>query len=201
MINNNVEQNNTEKKELEISNIYLAGSLFNKAEVNERIREGKLIKESLPLVKVYNPIEEPINDKAKLPTAEDIFLGDYKAVLKSDCIIADITNNDVGVAMELGIAVVLNDVVKIIEDTLNTHNKDQKTKDIILNNLKDEGIKKRRILAHNSDIRVGTSGNYDGNYVPYGQNQFLIGGIEYLGDTVKKSIEDIITELKEESKK
>lgn len=175
---------------------YLAGSLFNKAEVNERMREGAIIREAFPDEKWYNPIEEPINDKAKLPSAEDIFLGDYRAVLDADTIIADITNNDVGVAMELGIAVALNDAFQAIKNALENCAIEEEKVSRILDKIKEDGIKKRRILAHNSDIRVKSSGEYDGNYVPYGQNQFLIGGIEYCGDRIYSSVEEVIEELK-----
>jgi nucleoside 2-deoxyribosyltransferase len=82
---------------------YLAGALFNEAEVNQRKLEGKKLREQTT-INWYNPIEAPINDKATLPTASDIFWGDTREVLKSDYVIADLTNNDVGTAYELGIA-------------------------------------------------------------------------------------------------
>jgi hypothetical protein len=51
---------------------YIAGGLFNEAEVNQRILEGKKLKEHSN-INWYNPIEAPINDKNTLPTASDIF--------------------------------------------------------------------------------------------------------------------------------
>ncbi|MEG1871193.1 MAG: nucleoside 2-deoxyribosyltransferase, partial [Peptostreptococcaceae bacterium] len=78
--------------------IYLAGSLFSEAEVNQRLKEGKILNDSLSETHTYfNPIEAPINDKAKLPTSLDIFMGDTLEVLKSDVVIADLANEDAGV--------------------------------------------------------------------------------------------------------
>ena len=43
--------------------IYLAGSLFNEAEVAQRKLEGNLLKDKFKdKIKVFNPIEEPFND-------------------------------------------------------------------------------------------------------------------------------------------
>ena len=86
--------------------IYLAGSLFSEAEVAQRLKEGKIIKETFgDKYTLYNPIEAPCNDKeANLPSCIDIFMADTEEVLKSDIIIADLANQDPGVMMELGIA-------------------------------------------------------------------------------------------------
>lgn len=87
--------------------VYLAGSLFNEAEVAQRLKEGKILREHFDNLTIFNPIEQPFNaDKnSKLPTPIDIFDGDTKAVIESDIFIADITNNDPGVFVELGIAI------------------------------------------------------------------------------------------------
>ncbi len=86
--------------------IYIAGALFNEAEVAQRKLEGKKLRERFgEKVEIFNPIEQPFNeDKQTLPTPEEIFQGDYKAVLDSDITIADITNDDAGVMVEIGIA-------------------------------------------------------------------------------------------------
>lgn len=88
-------------------NLYLAGALFNEAEVTQRKKEGQLLRENFKDIEIFNPIDQPFNeDKSKsLPTPIDIFEGDTKAVLNSDIFIADITNNDPGVLVELGIAI------------------------------------------------------------------------------------------------
>ncbi|MBF0714853.1 nucleoside 2-deoxyribosyltransferase [Gemelliphila palaticanis] len=90
--------------------IYLAGALFNEAEVNQRLKEGKILREKFGnKLEIFNPIEQPFNeDKQTLPTPEDIFKGDTKAVKECDIFLADITNEDAGVMVELGIAITLN---------------------------------------------------------------------------------------------
>ena len=52
---------------------YIAGALFNEGEIAQRISEGKALREKMPEVDWYNPIEAPVNDKSKLPSAKDIF--------------------------------------------------------------------------------------------------------------------------------
>ena len=55
--------------------LYIAGSLFSEADINQRLKEGNML-ESLTNFKVFNPILAPCNNKEKLPTANDIFWGD-----------------------------------------------------------------------------------------------------------------------------
>lgn len=90
--------------------LYLAGALFNEAEVAQRLKEGKLLKEHFgDRLKVFNPIDQPFNEnKQTLPTPEDIFEGDTNAVRDCDIFLADITNEDSGVMVELGLAIALN---------------------------------------------------------------------------------------------
>ncbi|MDE5949632.1 MAG: nucleoside 2-deoxyribosyltransferase [Malacoplasma sp.] len=88
--------------------LYLAGSLFNEAEISQRKKEGTILKEKFPNLSVFNPIEQPFNtNKENLPTPIDIFNGDTKEVVNCDIFLADVTNNDPGVIMELGIAITL----------------------------------------------------------------------------------------------
>lgn len=87
-------------------NVYLAGSLFNEAEVAQRKKEGMIMRERFPQLKIFNPIDQPFNEnKQSLPTPVDIFEGDTKAVMECDVFIADLTNEDAGVMVELGIAI------------------------------------------------------------------------------------------------
>lgn len=91
--------------------LYLAGSLFNEAEVMQRKLEGIKLRENFNQhnIEIFNPIDQPFNeDKQTLPTPIDIFNGDTKAVINSDIFIADLTNEDPGVMMELGIAIMSN---------------------------------------------------------------------------------------------
>lgn len=87
-------------------NLYIAGALFNEAEISQRKLEAKnLYKEFGNKIQVFNPIDEPFNiNKASLPTPETIYKNDANAILKSDVIIFDITNDDPGVLVELGLA-------------------------------------------------------------------------------------------------
>ncbi len=178
---------------------YIAGPLFSSAEVRERIREGKILREEFPDIAWYNPIEEPINDKAKLPTAGDIFKGDFDAVTESDVIVADLTGIDTGVAMELGIAIGIKKALETLKEVLDEETEDENFKGRILEKLKEKGIRERKVYCHNSDIRIATSGEYKNHYVPYGQNQFVIGGVEYLGNTVFSSMEEASESMKESS--
>lgn len=89
--------------------IYMAGPLFSEAEVNQRLRECALLQKSIKdrdlHYKVFSPINAPQNDKSKLPTAKDIFLGDEKELMESAVIFADLSGEDAGVMMELGMVI------------------------------------------------------------------------------------------------
>ena len=94
--------------------VYVAGSLFNEAEVAQRKREGELLRAAFPNLEIFNPIDQPFNEnKASLPSPEMIFDGDTEGVLDCDIFIADLTNDDPGVMCELGIAI-MNEKTKII---------------------------------------------------------------------------------------
>lgn len=86
--------------------LYVAGSLFNEAEVSQRILEGKILRDNFPFIEIFNPIDQPFNeDKQKLPTPIEIYEGDTRAVEECDIFLADLTNEDPGVMCELGIAI------------------------------------------------------------------------------------------------
>ena len=148
--------------------VYVGGSLFSQAQINQRLTEGQLLKNIG--IDYYNPIENgEINDKSNLPTAHDIFMSDLQHILESNFILADIQDMDEGLLLELGIVIGL-----------------QMAKNIDL-----DLIPKQQIVAHNSDIRLGTNGEYNGMYVPYGLNQFVIGAIEEYGIITRSSEEAI----------
>lgn len=169
--------------------IYLAGSLFSEAEVAQRLKEGQIIQERLgDDYTCYNPIEAPCNDKeANLPTALDIFMADTEEVLKSDVIIADLANQDPGVMMELGIAWGLDYAAQMLE----TMGMSKGQKEF----LEHCGIKRKDVQAVLSDIRLSTAHLYKGEYIPFGYNQFVIGGIEEMSGKVHRNFEDAIKEL------
>lgn len=147
--------------------IYIAGSLFSEADIAQRIKERKLLEELFAskgkTVDIYNPIEAPVNDKAKLPTAEEIFQMDVDHLMSSDIVVADISTLDLGVAMELGMLVAAAPEILI--------------------------------LAHNSDIRIATSNRYEGHRIPYGQNQFVIGGLLAGGHSVLNNFQEVLNEI------
>ena len=160
--------------------LYLAGSLFSEAEINQRLKEGNML-ESMTAYEVFNPITAPCNDKENLPSAIDIFWCDTAEVLESKCIVADISNNDVGVACELGIAWACNYLHYLVDGGYSLQ-------DIL------SIMKKKYVYAHLSDIRKNTAHMYRGNYVPWGTNQFLIGCIEDTGE-IKDNFQDVLNEL------
>lgn len=214
---------------------YIAGALFNEGEIAQRISEGKALREKMPEVEWYNPIEAPVNDKSKLPTAKDIFSLDTDYVLKSDYMLADLSREDLGVSMELGIALGVEIARKMIETALKqevenmgfltcdeskhccendcnyskvkidlTDEEIKKRKEIIgnvkeniLKNISKMGVKERKIVAHNSDIRIATAGEYSDIHIPYGYNQYVVGGLESFNISIEKNSSDAIEKLKD----
>ena len=170
---------------------YVAGSLFNEAEVSQRKKEAQILREkSCKEIEWYNPIEQPCNNKSDLVTAEDIFVADTQAIIDADFIIADISNNDVGVGMELGIAYGLQ-YARVVLEEMFKHSRPH-TRAQIMHNLEKNGIKQKNIYAVNSDIRLSNSGEYDGIHVPYGVNQYLVGGIECMNGVFVDKFEKTI---------
>lgn len=90
--------------------LYLAGALFNEAEISQRLKEGDILRKKFGnSLEIFNPIEQPFNEnKQTLPTPEEIFNADTYAVNNCDIFLADITNEDSGVMVELGIAIAKN---------------------------------------------------------------------------------------------
>ena len=160
--------------------LYLAGSLFSEAEINQRLKEGNML-ESMTAYEVFNPILAPVNDKDKIPNANDLFWGDTSEILESSVVVADISNNDVGVACEMGIAWACNYLHYLVEGGYSLQ-------DILMI------MKKKHVYAHLSDIRKSTAHMYRGNYVPWGINQFLLGCIEDTGE-IKDSFQEVLNEL------
>lgn len=87
--------------------LYVAGSIFNEAEVSQRKKEGRILREKFGnKMEIFNPIDMPFNEnKQSLPTPEEIFDADTNAVKECDIFLADLTNEDAGVMTELGIAI------------------------------------------------------------------------------------------------
>lgn len=100
--------------------IYIAGGLFNEAEVTQRRLEGQLLRKAFGKdIEIFNPVEQPFNEnKQSLPTPSDIFWGDTRAIEDCDVVLADITNEDAGVMAELGIAFARNKTVIAINSDI-----------------------------------------------------------------------------------
>ena len=177
---------------------YVAGSLFNEAEVSQRKKEAQILKEEKGCKEIewYSPIEQPCNDKSKLVTAKSVFVADTQAVIDADFIIADISNGDAGVSMELGIAYGLQYARAVLEKMFTNSRPNIRAQ--IMHNLEKNGIKQKNIYAVNSDIRLSNAGEYDGIHVPYGVNQYLVGGIECMNgvfvDKFEKAIPMILND-------
>lgn len=162
--------------------LYIAGSLFSEAEVNQRIKEGNMI-EHMTKYKVYNPITAPCNEKEKnLPTSEDIFYGDTNEILNSDVVIMDMSGqNDLGCATELGITWMCNYLHKLAKEGY--------TLEQIL-----QAIPEKKFIGHLSDIRKSTSHMYKGNRIPWATNQYFMGCALTIGE-VKDNFQEVLNEL------
>lgn len=163
---------------------YVGGSLFTSKQIEQRLREGKLLS-GLDGVVVYNPIEnDEINDKTGTPTPSDIFTQDTVEILASDVIFADLDDEDMGLAMELGIAFACNYFRNRIELGLETEDVRGALENLMAN------IPYKRVHATCSDIRQDTEGE-EGIYKSWGQNMYVIGGVESMG-MVHRNFEDAI---------
>lgn len=87
--------------------IYLAGPLFSRGEVRDRIEDEEKILNSFKNtninLSIFNPIK--FNREIDFDWKENpycFFEKDYKEMLDSNVIIADIDNNDPGTILELG---------------------------------------------------------------------------------------------------
>ena len=168
--------------------LYLAGSLFSEAEINQRLKEGNML-ESMTAYEVFNPITAPCNDKDKLPTAGDIFFGDTSEVIKSDVVIANLDHEDPGVMAELGISWGLEYAYSVLLD-LYTHGY---ITEEALSEARDRGVKNKKVIAVAYDLREGTAGEYNGIHIPFGRNQFVIGMIEdFVDGTIVEEFEEAI---------
>lgn len=165
-----------------MSKLYVAGSLFNEAEVNQRVKEGNMLKH-LTNYEVFNPITDGANDKSKLPTANDVFNADTDRLLEADVVVADISNqSDPGVFVELGITYACNLLHRLIKEGKSL----EKIQEI---------MKKKTVLTHLSDIRKSTAHMYDGNEIPWGFNAYVIGCVYETDGKIKDNFQEVLDEL------
>lgn len=152
--------------------IYIAGSLFTEAEIEQRKKEANYLRHKLQELEietvVFNPIENPFNDKSSQPQAIDIFKGDYRAMEAAKYFLFNLDNPlDAGVFLELG---------QMLE-------------------------RDKKIFPVVSDIRMPNAGDYEGKYVPYGLNQYVIGALDYYGLKLYTSSQEAMDAMIEEIKK
>jgi hypothetical protein len=173
---------------------YIAGKLFKKGDQNQRILEKELLSKEIPSVEWFNPLtDNPSNDKSKLPDANSIFVNDTNRVIDSEYIVAELDDEDSGTMMELGIAYGINFMLGIIDGLLERGCTPSKAIEIVY-----ESIPFKKIYGHLTDIRTATAGEYDGKYVPVGFNQYVLGGVEQIGEVYNdfdKLIEGIKSEV------
>ncbi len=155
--------------------VYVGGALFSEGEIAQRLCEADSLRENENL-SVFNPIEAPINNKADLPTALDIFWGDTTHILFSDYILAELNNKiDEGLVAELAIAWTMNWMRTNLESMLE-QNSPEELQQAIKSFL--EEYPHKEIVCHASDIRLTTASEYSGITIPIGFNQYVIGMLQ-----------------------
>ena len=59
------------------------------------------------------------------------------------------------------------------------------------------GIKRKDVQAVLSDIRLSTAHLYNGEHIPYGYNQFVVGGIIEMDGKIHKSFDALIKDMED----
>lgn len=154
---------------------------------------------TLGTLEVFNPWDQPINDKSKAPTAEQIFETDTKAILASEVIVADCDNDSVGSTTEIGIIFGLNYMHDQISEILKTQLVDGSNNHEVLDKIHNllEEIPKKSVLWHTSDIRH-TQIPEQGLRRSFSMNQYLYGCLLALSGK-EKTFEEILEVLKKEN--
>lgn len=159
------------------TSIYIAGSLFTEADQAQRMMEERDIRKIIDHLglstEVFNPINNPFNDKSTKPTALDITLGDTQQIADSTHVLLNLDNQlDAGVFVELG------QILGLPFDR----------RDI-------------RVYPVISDIRMTGAGEYNAEEVPWGINTYVIGALQFImGDDYKmytSSSEAIVAMMKD----
>lgn len=151
--------------------IYNAGPLFTEADITQRLKEGKMIRETLDQNGVEyflaNPIELPFDNTRYIPTG-DIFKEDYSHVKKANVFFFELASNDSGTYVELGNA------IQMLMDG----------KDI-------------KIYPVFSDMRLQRNGA-DGLECPIGFNGYLVGALTHNHITIYRSFNDAFDAFKKD---
>ncbi|WP_339022830.1 hypothetical protein [Spiroplasma endosymbiont of Crioceris asparagi] len=114
--------------------IYNAGSMFNEAQIQTRLNEGKILRKQFKNMIIENPIDFDFNEPDSSPTMKQIFSYDFQALTDADYLIFEIDSDDSGTNVEYGLAV--EQAIK---------NKEKYLFVVISNQLFHRGIKKYEI--------------------------------------------------------
>ncbi|MDR1794482.1 MAG: nucleoside 2-deoxyribosyltransferase [Erysipelotrichaceae bacterium] len=151
--------------------IYNAGPLFTEAEVNQRLLEGKLLREILEKSgKEYflaNPLELPPRKEEGLLSA-GIFAQDYAHIDKANAFFFELASEDSGTMVELGGAV----------------EKFMQGKDI-------------KIYPIFADIRLRNT-FHEGTECPKGFNSYVVGALTYNNIPIYTSYKDALEAFKKD---
>lgn len=86
--------------------VYNAGPLFSEADINQRLLEGKVLKEALQEKEhfIANPIELPF-DNTKVLASYDIFNVDANHIDQANVFFFELATGDTGTMVEFGMAI------------------------------------------------------------------------------------------------
>lgn len=138
----------------------MAGPLFSEGEVNQRLLEYELLTKH---IEQYN-----INDKVFTPILAP---QNDKSKLPTAVEIFEGDNEE------------LQKAEVIFADLTNADPGVMMELGMVLD-------KDKKIYAYLSDIRMETAGKYEGQYVPWGYNQFVIGALERYGYKIHHSFNE-----------
>ena len=151
--------------------IYNAGPLFTEADIAQRLKEGKELRELLKNNNVEhfvaNPIELPFDNSRYIPSSE-IFMGDYTHVKKANVFFFELASNDSGTYVELGNA------IQMLMDGKNI-----------------------KIYPIFSDMRLNRN-NVDGLECPIGFNSYLVGCLTYNKIPIYRSFTEAFAAFKKD---
>lgn len=154
--------------------IYNAGPLFSESERKQRLYEDEQLQQlnMSESVEVFNPISAPITVKGTRKnsvTHKEVFDKDYEFIKEANVFIFDLSNDDSGTLVELGIALQLKMDKPHIE-----------------------------IYPIISDFRYWTKvkGNDTHKDSMFGVNKFVMGALDSLGITIYETFDDVLETIK-----
>lgn len=178
--------------------VYVAGDLFSVATIGQRIKEGELLKKSVPY-SVFNPItDNAANDKVNTyAPATDVFSGDTEIILASDKFFMELDREDAGVMAELGVCYATNFLMNQLSEAVENFDY-HKDGDLLAEDLKKmiKTYPQKDVIAHYSDIRFDSANKY--NIPTAGVNHYVLGMLDSMDATIVRSPEEGVKHIKEE---